>query len=185
MAVSVIKTPPEIWASILSGASVAFIVIDVALVCKALRKKVLSEAFWGYWSYLHRHDAARQVQLRNEMLMYAKIQCAWCLRFGLKSIADVQSLSTELLAVMYRKEFDCSRTLSLRRYRILQALDATGQCDFSRHLNAKQWWKLVSDALHDPDGDYRLARTFLAYDGSFHVLTSKAFTYYKCCYGLR
>lgn len=169
MDVSVLNTPPEIWARILSGASVAFIVIDVALVCKAVRNTVLSEAFWGYWSHLHRHDAARQVQLRNEMLMYAKIQCAWCLRFGLKSIADVQSLSAKLLAVMYKNEFDCSHALSLRRYRILQALDATGQCDFSTHLNAQQWWKLVCDALHDPNHDYRLARTFLACDESFNV----------------
>lgn len=162
MATSVFNTPPEVWARILRGASVAFIVIDVALVCKALRKTVLSDAFWGYWSHLHRHDAARQVQLRDEMVMYAKIQSACCLKYGLQSIDNVAQLCADALRHMYEGgRFYYSEELSFRRFKILHMLHSTGQCTFDAIVSGKSRWSVLNDAFHDPSREYCVARSLL------------------------
>lgn len=173
MALAACTTPPEVWARILRGASVAFIVIDVALVCKTLRKAVLSDAFWGYWSHLHRRDAARQVQLHAEMISYAKIQSACCLKYGLQSIDNVSQLCDDALRHMYEGgRVYYSEELSSRRFKILHVLYSTGQCTFDAIMSGKSQWWVLNDTFHDPSREYRIARSLFGTRDAFCILST-------------
>lgn len=139
--------PPELVARILRGASVAYIVLDVARVCRRLRVIVLSNTFWDYWRVLHAHDPIRQAQLRGELILYTKAKAAACVHRCLLGGADVRPISKQLADALYSTfAWETQKEHALRRCDVLRLFTAVPSFDV-----AKLDGRALSDACCDID----------------------------------
>lgn len=144
---TLLQQPPELVARILRGASVAYIVLDVALVCRRLRALVLDEPFWDYWRVLHAHDPIRQAQLRGELILYTKVKAAVCVHHCLLGGADVQPISKQLADALYSAfTWETQKEHALRRCDVLRLLTARPSFDVAQ-LDGRA----LSDACADSD----------------------------------
>lgn len=143
---SLLHQPVEVLALIFRNASVAYLLIDVARVCRRFRDVLRTDLFWNHWRLLN-DNAVRQHQLQGELFLYVKARSAAMVHCCLVAIDDESTMWPTLVDALY-DDWSESEDEARRRCDVLRIFLALPTFD----MTLLDYYALI-DACYDADSD--------------------------------